>query len=174
MDINPLLVTPADIILLHHHGVAGVVTEFGGPTSHMSILARSLGIPGVVGVHHARRYVGEEELLIVDGDDGVLVGGADDLILEQYRARQDERNRYLAGLLTLKGETAAFLTDIKDLGCDWRESEDGHRLFLEEGKGPELIFRTARECGVQVRHLRPGSESLEDVFLRALGHEVQE
>jgi ABC-2 type transport system ATP-binding protein len=73
-----------------------------------------------------------------------------------------------------KGEATAFLTDMKDLGCDWRESEDGYRLFIEEGKGPELIFRTARECGVQVRHLRPGAESLEDVFLRALGHEVQE
>jgi hypothetical protein len=28
----------------------------------------------------------------------------------------------------------------------------------------------ARECGVQVRYLRPGVESLEDVFMRALGH----
>jgi Rne/Rng family ribonuclease len=70
-------------------------------------------------------------------------------------------------------EKAAFLTDLKDLGCDWRESEDGYRVFLAEGQGPELVFRTAREAGVQVRHLRPGSESLEDVFLRALGHEAQ-
>jgi ABC-2 type transport system ATP-binding protein len=74
----------------------------------------------------------------------------------------------------LKGDATAFLTDIKDQGADWREAEDGHRLFLAEGQGPELIFRTAKECGVQVRHLRPGSESLEDVFLKALGHEVQE
>ena len=36
-----------------------------------------------------------------------------------------------------------------------------------------MMFRIAKECGVQVRHLRPGAESLEDVFLRALGHEVQ-
>jgi ABC-2 type transport system ATP-binding protein len=75
--------------------------------------------------------------------------------------------------LRLKGDPAAFLTDLKDLGCDWRESEDGYRVFLAEGQGPELVFRTAREAGVQVRHLRPGSESLEDVFLRALGHEAQ-
>ena len=74
----------------------------------------------------------------------------------------------------LKGEATAFLTDIKDQGADWREAEDGYRLLLAEGQGPELIFRTARECGVQVRHLRPGSESLEDVFLKALGHEVRE
>ena len=71
--------------------------------------------------------------------------------------------------LRLKGEPAAFLTDLKDKGCEWRESEDGYRVFLADGHGPELIFTTARECGVQVRHLRPGAESLEDVFLRALG-----
>ena len=74
----------------------------------------------------------------------------------------------------LKGEASAFLTDLKDQGCDWREGEDGYRLFMGDGGGPELIFRTARANGVQVRHLRPGTESLEDVFLRALGHEVQE
>ena len=54
-----------------------------------------------------------------------------------------------------------------------RDGEDGVRLFLPEGQGPETIFRLAKECGVQVRHLRPGAETLEDVFLAALGHEIQ-
>jgi len=73
----------------------------------------------------------------------------------------------------VKGEATAFLTDLRDQGCEWREMEDGYRVFLAPGQGPELLFVTARECGVQLRHLRPGSESLEDVFLRALGHDVQ-
>ena len=72
-----------------------------------------------------------------------------------------------------KGDAAAVLTDIKDLGGDWRQSEDGVRLFLPDGKGPDTIFRLARECGAQVRYLRPGAETLEDVFLAALGHEIQ-
>jgi ABC-2 type transport system ATP-binding protein len=76
-------------------------------------------------------------------------------------------------IFDLRLKAQAFLTDLRDHGCDWRESEDGYRVFLPEGQGPELLFVTARECGVQVRHLRPGAESLEDVFLRALGHEVQ-
>jgi ABC-2 type transport system ATP-binding protein len=69
----------------------------------------------------------------------------------------------------LKGEATAFLTDLKDKGCSWREAEEGYHLSLADGQGPELIFATARDCGVQVRYLRPGAESLEDVFLRALG-----
>jgi ABC-2 type transport system ATP-binding protein len=71
----------------------------------------------------------------------------------------------------LKGDAAAFLTDLKDAGGDWRESEDGYRLFLPEGRGPELVFTLARGCGAQVRHLRPGVQSLEDVFLSAVGRE---
>jgi ABC-2 type transport system ATP-binding protein len=73
----------------------------------------------------------------------------------------------------VKGDAAAFLTDLTDQGCHWREGEDGYRVFLADGVGPELIFATAKESGVQVRHLRPGTETLEDVFLKALGHEVQ-
>jgi ABC-2 type transport system ATP-binding protein len=72
-----------------------------------------------------------------------------------------------------KGDTAAVLTDLRDLGAEWREGEDAVRLFLPEGRGPEAIFQAARDSGVQVRSLRPGAETLEDVFLRALGHEAQ-
>jgi len=72
-----------------------------------------------------------------------------------------------------KGDSEAVRTDLKDLGVDWREGDDGVRLLLPEGLGPDTVFRVAKECGVQVRHLRPGAETLEDVFLRALGHEVQ-
>jgi ABC-2 type transport system ATP-binding protein len=70
----------------------------------------------------------------------------------------------------VKGDATAFLTDLKDHGFEWHEGEDGYRVFMSDGAGPEAMFRIAKECGVQVRHLRPGIESLEDVFLRALGH----
>lgn len=71
-----------------------------------------------------------------------------------------------------KGDATPVLLALERAGCEHRENEDGHRVFVPEGQGPELIFRLAREQRVQVRHLRPGSESLEDVFLRALGHET--
>jgi ABC-2 type transport system ATP-binding protein len=70
----------------------------------------------------------------------------------------------------VKGDSNAFLTDLRDAGCECLESEQGLRVFLPDGAGPGLLFQTARDAGVQVRHLRPGAESLEDVFLRALGH----
>jgi ABC-2 type transport system ATP-binding protein len=72
-----------------------------------------------------------------------------------------------------KSEPGPVLAALRGLGCEAIDNEDGHRVFVPEGQGPELIFRVAREQRVQVRHLKPGSESLEDVFLRALGHEAQ-
>jgi ABC-2 type transport system ATP-binding protein len=69
----------------------------------------------------------------------------------------------------LKGDPAAFLTDLKDHGYEWQESADGYRVRLAEGAGADVLFRLARECGVQLRYLRPAAETLEDVFLRALG-----
>jgi ABC-2 type transport system ATP-binding protein len=71
--------------------------------------------------------------------------------------------------LRLKGDAAGFLTDLQDQGGQWEESADGYRVRLPEGGGPETLFRLARECGVQVRYLRPAADTLEDVFLRALG-----
>ena len=71
----------------------------------------------------------------------------------------------------VKGDETAFLTDLRDHGCECTESVDGYRVRLPDGAGTELIFEVARACGVQVRYLRPSAETLEDVFLRALGHQ---
>ena len=102
------------------------------------------------------------------------------IVLNQGQIAQQGEMRELTGArrqvydVRFKGDAAAVLTDLKDMGADWRESDDGVRLFLPEGQGPDTVFRVAKQCGVQVRHLRPGAETLEDVFLRALGHEIQD
>jgi ABC-2 type transport system ATP-binding protein len=101
------------------------------------------------------------------------------IVLNQGQVARAGHIRELTGTrrqvfdVRFKGDTTAVLTDLKDLGADWHEGEDGVRLFLPEGHGPEAIFQAARDCGAQVRHLRPGAETLEDVFLQALGHEAQ-
>ncbi len=77
---------PADAILLRQRGAIAFVTEYGGPMSHTAILARSLGIPAVVGVHSISRYLRAGELLIVDGHTGTVIANADERILDDYRA----------------------------------------------------------------------------------------
>ena len=59
--------SPADMILFKKHHFGGFVTDVGGVTSHTAIVARSLAIPAIVGLHHARQMISEGETLIVDG-----------------------------------------------------------------------------------------------------------
>jgi phosphotransferase system enzyme I (PtsI) len=82
--------SPADMILFKRHRYGGFVTDVGGVTSHTAIVARSLAIPAIVGLHHAFQTISEGELLIVDGERGLLVVNPDPLVLAEYRERQAE------------------------------------------------------------------------------------
>jgi len=101
--------SPADTIHLRHNGIAGLVTEYGGPMSHTAILARSLGLPAVVGVRHATRCLSHDEPLIIDGDQGVVLAGADLRITEQYQRRLQLQRLHVHDLASLAGEPAVSL-----------------------------------------------------------------
>jgi phosphotransferase system enzyme I (PtsI) len=82
--------SPADMILFKRHRFGGFVTDVGGVTSHTAIVARSLAIPAIVGLHHAYQTISEGEMLIVDGERGLLVVNPDPVVLAEYRERQGE------------------------------------------------------------------------------------
>jgi phosphotransferase system enzyme I (PtsI) len=95
--------TPADVILLRHRGAVAFVTELGGPMSHTAILARSLGVPAVMGVHNITRYLRTGELVLVDGEIGTVLADVDPLTLDHFRARLraiEARQRGLRALIT--------------------------------------------------------------------------
>jgi len=96
--------TPADTLLMQHQGIAAFVTEHGGATSHTTILARSLGIPAIVGVGSVRRYIQDNELLIVDGENGMLIAGADEITEAEYRIRRVAFDKHIASLSKYKSQ----------------------------------------------------------------------
>ncbi len=101
-------IPPAEAILLHHRGAAAFVTELGGPLSHTAILARSLNIPMVMGVHNATHYLHPGEILVVDGGTGTVLADADASILHHYRKQRAflrERRIQLQGLLKKPAES---------------------------------------------------------------------
>lgn len=106
-------VTPADIILLAQQNTAAFVTESGGPLSHTAILARSLGIPAIVGVHGARRLLREGETLIVDGHGGHLLADPDAVALALYRRRIARDERYRRMLSRIKDEPAVTRDQVE-------------------------------------------------------------
>jgi len=98
--------TPADTILMRHQGIAAFITEFGGPMSHTAILARSLGIPAVVGVHSITRILRHGEQVVVDGEQGVVLADADPAILDHYARRMESAEQRQIRLRGLIGQPA--------------------------------------------------------------------
>src|ERR1035437_6110910 len=80
-DVETILVaydlSPADLIQFKPQQYAAFITDAGSATSHTAIVARSLNTPCVVGLHHARELIQEDDLLILDGEQGILVVNPD-------------------------------------------------------------------------------------------------
>ncbi|MCY4245641.1 MAG: phosphoenolpyruvate--protein phosphotransferase [Gammaproteobacteria bacterium] len=113
--------SPADTVLLKSKPVAAFATNLGGPISHTAILARGLGIPAIVGLRGAARYIQNGDLLVVDGKRGLLIVAPDEKTVEEYRARRAriaERRKSLAALrgaesVTADGAAVSLLANIE-------------------------------------------------------------
>ncbi|HEY0634236.1 MAG TPA: phosphoenolpyruvate--protein phosphotransferase [Gammaproteobacteria bacterium] len=105
-------ISPSDLVQLHHHHIAALVTERGGPLSHTAILARALGIPAIVGVPRIHQYLLDDELVVVDGRRGALLGGLDSAELEFYRKRQRAEQKARNELRKLKDTPSVTLDGV--------------------------------------------------------------
>jgi phosphoenolpyruvate-protein phosphotransferase (PTS system enzyme I) len=94
--------TPADTVLMQHQGIVAFITEYGGPTSHTAILARSLGIPAVISLHNALQYIEEDDFIVIDGMRGVVLVDPDERSLDYYRKQQQDDISYYSDLGKLK------------------------------------------------------------------------
>jgi phosphotransferase system enzyme I (PtsI) len=114
-------IAPADMLQFKRAVFAGFVTDVGGKTSHTAIVARSLAIPAVVGAREASRVIRQDDLLVVDGDAGLVVVNPSELMLEEYRFRQrtgDLERQRLARLrntpaVTIDGEAIELMANIE-------------------------------------------------------------
>ena len=122
--------------------VAGFVTELGGRTSHTAILARSLGLPAVLGVANAREAVAEGELVVLDAEAGRLRIRPDAAELAQYRQRLRAQVESRLALRKLKSRLARTKDGIAiDLMANIELPEDA-RDALDAGADGIGLFRT--------------------------------
>ena len=82
--------TPALTVQLDRDAIVGIATDAGTRTSHVAILARSLGLPAVVGLRKATEELRGSERVILDGSTGLLIINPSHEDIEQYRARARE------------------------------------------------------------------------------------
>ncbi|HRX72195.1 MAG TPA: phosphoenolpyruvate--protein phosphotransferase, partial [Candidatus Competibacteraceae bacterium] len=135
------------------------VTEYGGPLSHTAILARSLGIPAVVGVRNARGYLGHDEPVIVDGRQGVILIGLDERILRYYRHKQREERRQQRELSKLKGKPAITRDEVTIglyANIELPEDATAVRDVMADGVGlyrTEFLFMNRADAPDEEEHL---------------------
>jgi len=134
--------SPADMILFKKHHFGGFVTDVGGVTSHTAIVARSLGIPAIVGLHHARQMISEGETVIVDGTQGLLIVNPDPIVLAEYRSRQAELKAERKRLKRLKSTPATTVDGTPiELFANIELPQDMAEV-LEAGAEGVGLFRT--------------------------------
>ncbi len=78
-DLNP-----ADIMMLVSENVIGFVTEFGGKTSHVAILARAMKVPMITGAKEALQHIESGQTCILDADHGKLFVQPSQELLDEY------------------------------------------------------------------------------------------
>ncbi len=134
--------TPADSIHFHHKTLKGLVTEFGGRTSHAAILARSMEVPAIVGVKDLLKKVKNGSTTIIDGSEGTLILNPDDEKLKFYKLKQERFSQKKQALIhdlekpiqNLPNRKIRFLANINE------PSEiELARKYKAEGIG---LFRT--------------------------------
>jgi len=79
--------TPSDTIHFNRRPIVGFATEAGGRTSHTSIIAKSLFMPAVIGVHRLIKMIDNDEMVIVDGYEGTLIVNPTQAMIAEYQSR---------------------------------------------------------------------------------------
>ncbi len=136
---------PADVLHLKDRAdldLAGFVTEMGGVTSHTAILARSLGLPAVVGVDGAREVIVEGDIVVIDADADELVVNPTDEELHEFRRRSRAQAEHRLQLRKLRGRLSRTRDGIAiDLLANIELPEDA-RDALEAGADGIGLFRS--------------------------------
>ncbi len=134
---------PSDMAALDHEQIRGIVTEAGEQNSHAVIMAKSLGIPALVGVRGALKEVPPEQNLILDANSGYLYIAPAERVIEEYRRLEEDCSRELHRLeeyRNLPGETSegeriilrANIGLISDIDVALRNGAEGVGLYRTE------------------------------------------
>jgi phosphotransferase system enzyme I (PtsI) len=100
------------VVQFKQHQFASFITDLGGTTSHTAVVARSLAIPSIVALHRARQLIRENELIIVDGSQGVVVVDPDEHVLSEYRLRQNQFDLERRKLKRIKDRRAVTVDGV--------------------------------------------------------------
>ena len=134
--------TPSDTASIDRANVLGIATDLGSRTSHTAILARSLNIPAIVGLHDITAKLETGQQVLLDGNDGWLILDPMPETLAQYAKIESRRARITAQLKELR-ETTSTTRDgrhiVLSANIELPEDVDAVKANGAEGIG---LYRT--------------------------------
>ena len=131
---------PSETIQLDKTKILGFVTSFGSSSSHTAILARTLGIPSVVGLGDQLDPIYEGRQVVVDGATGAVIVDPTEDVLADFTRKRDEQLKQQALLQQLKGQP----NETKDgksirIYCNIGSPEDVDSVLVNDGGGIGLF-----------------------------------
>ena len=131
---------PSETIQLDKTKILGFVTSFGSSSSHTAILARTLGIPSVVGLGDQLDPIYEGRQVVVDGATGAVIVDPTDDVLADFTRKREEQLKQQALLQQLKGQP----NETKDgksirIYCNIGSPEDVDSVLVNDGGGIGLF-----------------------------------
>ena len=131
---------PSETIQLDKSKILGFVTSFGSSSSHTAILARTLGIPSVVGLGDQLDPIYEGRQVVVDGATGAVIIDPTEDVLADFTKKRDEQLKQQALLQQLKGQPNETL-DGKSIRiyCNIGSPEDVDSVLVNDGGGIGLF-----------------------------------
>lgn len=132
----------SDTVILSKRKIAGFALTEGGVSSHVAILAKSYGIPAVVGLEDIQNQVKTGEQIIVDGNRGEIISTPDESTIVEYRIKIEADKKYREQLLQFKDKPAKTKdgTEFK-LYANIGTPEEA-QIALDEGADGIGLFRT--------------------------------
>lgn len=131
---------PSETVQLDKSKILGFITAGGSGSSHTAILARTMGIPAIVGVGDALKPEYEGRQAIIDGATGSVVIDPDDMTRDKMMKKREEQLRLQRLLETLKGQPN-ITKDGKSIRvyCNIGSPEDVHAVQVNDGGGIGLF-----------------------------------
>ncbi len=131
---------PSETIQLDKSKILGFITAYGSGSSHTAILARTMGIPAIVGMGDSLKMEYEGRSVIVDGGTGAVVIDPDDETRERMMNKHAEQLEFQKMLETLKGQENETLDGQKiRVYCNIGSPEDVHSVLSNDGGGIGLF-----------------------------------
>ena len=131
---------PSETVQLDKTKILGFITEGGSGSSHTAILARTMGIPAIIGVGKQVKPEYEGREVIVDGSTGNIVVDADEPTKQLYAAKREEQLKHQKMLEELKGKEN-ITKDGRSIRvyCNIGNPEDVPAVLSNDGGGIGLF-----------------------------------